>query len=75
MFLALIRRAGVPRIRFHDLRHTHATPLLARGINARVVSDRLGHPDPGFTLRVYTHVLDSRRREAAVSILDGVGRE
>jgi integrase len=43
-------RAGLPPIRLHDLRHTHATHLLAAGVNAKVVSDRLGHASVAFTL-------------------------
>ena len=50
-------RAGVKRIRFHDLRHTHATHLLAAGENINAVSERMGHADVGITLRTYAHVL------------------
>jgi integrase len=45
-----IVRAGVPRIRFHDLRHTHASLLVAAGTPIKVVSERLGHSHPGFTM-------------------------
>ena len=54
---AACRRAGVKRIRFHDLRHTHATHLLAAGENINAVSERLGHADINITLRTYAHVL------------------
>jgi integrase len=67
-------RAGVPRIRFHDLRHTHATLLLRQGRNVKEVSERLGHANVGITLRTYAHVLPDQRAEAARvigSILDG----
>ncbi|KRE62002.1 site-specific integrase [Nostocoides sp. Soil756] len=47
----------LPRIRFHDLRHTHATLLLRAGVPVHVVAARLGHVDPAITLRVYAHVL------------------
>src|SRR5690606_35536416 len=56
---------GLPRIRFHDLRHTHATMLLRAGVPVKVVSERLGHASPGFTLNVYQHVLPGMQAEAA----------
>lgn len=64
----LAGRAGVPSIRFHDLRHTHATLLLADGRDVKEVADRLGHRDPAITLRRYAHVLPDRRSQAAASI-------
>lgn len=45
------------RIRFHDLRHTHATMLLAKGVNVKVISERLGHSNIKITLDTYAHVL------------------
>lgn len=59
------RAAGVPRIRFHDLRHTHATLLLKAGVNPKVVSERLGHTSVSFTLDTYAHVMPGMQREAA----------
>ena len=56
--------SGVPRLRLHDLRHTHATTLLLAGVAPHVVADRLGHRDATVTLRIYAHVL--RRHAAAV---------
>src|SRR5262249_32459874 len=47
----------LPEIRFHDLRHTHATPLLARGYSIKAVSQRLGHASIEITLKVDAHVL------------------
>jgi integrase len=55
----------LPTIRLHDLRHTHATALLAAGIPVKVVSERLGHSDVTTTLRTYTHVLPGMQAEAA----------
>ena len=49
--------AGLPDIRFHDMRHTCATLLLSRGVNVKVVSEMLGHADVSITLRIYAHVL------------------
>ena len=58
-------RAGLPRIRLHDLRHTHATLLLKEGVPAKVVSERLGHANVAFTMAVYKHVLPGIQRDAA----------
>lgn len=61
----VIARAGVPRITFHDLRHTHATLLLESGVvSLTELSARLGHHDPAFTLSVYTHAKPDRERVA-----------
>lgn len=64
----LIRRSGVKWIRFHDLRHTHATHLLLAGVNPKVVSERLGHASVGFTLDTYSHLLPSMQRQAAEAV-------
>ena len=64
-FNRLQRTAGVPRIRLHDLRHTHATLLLKAGVPLKVVSERLGHSTPAFTMAVYQHVLPGMQRDAA----------
>jgi integrase len=54
-FYRLMKQAAVPRIRFHDLRHTHASWLLRQGASPRMVADRLGHAQVNFTLNTYTH--------------------
>jgi len=64
-FKPLLRKAGLPDIRFHDLRHTAATLLLARGVNPKVVQERLGHANVSLTLDVYSHVLPSMQQDAA----------
>jgi len=64
-FAKLIRRAGVPRIRIHDLRHTYATLALEQGIPVKVVSENLGHADISTTLRTYAHVIPAQRSELA----------
>ena len=57
-----------PRIRFHDLRHTHASHLLAAGVNVKVVSERLGHASVAFTLDTYAHVMPGQQAEAAAAV-------
>lgn len=64
-FYPLLERAGVPRIRFHDLRHTCATVLLAQGVHPKVVQEQLGHSQISLTLDTYSHVLPSLQQEAA----------
>jgi len=64
-FQELLSRAGIARRRFHDLRHSCATLLLAQGVSARVVMDVLGHSQISLTLNTYTHVLPELKREAA----------
>ena len=65
---SLVKQAEVPRIRVHDLRHTHATHLLAAGVNPKVVSERLGHASVSFTLDVYGHVMPTQQAEAADAV-------
>ncbi|WP_052665157.1 tyrosine-type recombinase/integrase [Nitriliruptor alkaliphilus] len=64
--------ADVPRIRLHDLRHTHATLLLRAGVNPKVVSERLGHSSVAFTLDTYAHVMPGMQPEAAEQFMDAV---
>ena len=70
-YYPLLRRAGLPRLTFHGLRHTAATLMLGSGTHIRVVAERLGHADPGVTLRVYSHVTPTMQREAA-QVMDAV---
>jgi integrase len=60
--------ARPPRIRFHDLRHTHASHLLAAGVNVKVVSERLGHASVAFTLDTYAHVMPGQQASAAAAV-------
>jgi integrase len=65
LFKPLLKRAGLPEIRFHDLRHTCATLLLSKNVNAKVVSEMLGHASIAITLDTYSHVLPNMQDSAA----------
>lgn len=58
-------RAGSPKMRFHDLRHSMATILLAAGVHPKVVQERLGHSSIKITMDVYSHVLPSMQDDVA----------
>jgi len=64
-FSKVLKKAKLPHIRFHDLRHTHATLLLKAGIHPKIVSERLGHANIGITLDTYSHVLPGLQEKAA----------
>jgi integrase len=69
-----VKRAGVPKLTPHGLRHTWASLALAAAVNPKVVSERLGHATVSFTLDVYSHVLPGLQEDAAVrvaALLDG----
>ncbi len=67
-FERLVSKSGLPRIRLHDLRHTHATIAIKAGVPVKVISERLGHETPAFTLKQYAHVIPGMQAEAAQSI-------
>ena len=64
-FAAEARKAGLPPIRFHDLRHTYATIALQAGVHPKVVSERLGHGDIALTLNIYSHAIPALEEAAA----------
>lgn len=64
-FERLLGKTDLPRIRLHDLRHTHATLLIQAGVPIKVVSERLGHSNPALTMTVYQHVLPGMQADAA----------
>jgi integrase len=66
-FRRAVATAGVPRIRFHDVRHSHASLLLAAGEPVKVVSERLGHASPTITLTIYAHVMPGQQQGAAAT--------
>jgi integrase len=67
-FAKLIIQAGVPRIRLHDLRHTHSTLSLQAGVHVKIVSERLGHSSVTITLDTYSHAIPGRQRDAAEKV-------
>jgi integrase len=64
----VLKRAGLPRLRFHDLRHCHASLLLKQGVHPKIVQERLGHSSPAFTLHVYSHLLPGMQEEATKAL-------
>ncbi len=64
-FQRILERAGLPRIRFHDLRHTCASLLLAQGVHPRAVMETLGHSQISLTMNTYSHVMPALRKEVA----------
>jgi integrase len=71
-FDRLAAHSSLPRISLHDLRHTHATILLKAGVPVKVVSERLGHSSPAFTMTVYQHVLPGMQADAAKAFSQAV---
>ena len=65
MLHRVLKRAGLPQVRFHDLRHTFATLALQNGVDVKTVSGMLGHYSAGFTLDTYAHVTTQAQRQAA----------
>ena len=66
-FRRIVANAGVPTIRFHDLRHTHGSLLIQDGIHVKVVSERLGHAHIAFTMHTYQHLIPGMQTDAARS--------
>jgi len=67
-WVRLIEPTGLPRLRFHDLRHAHATHLLAPGVHPKVASERLGHSKVGITLDLYSHVMPGMQEDAVAKV-------
>lgn len=70
-FQRILVKAGLPKVRLHDLRHTHASLLLARGVHPKVVQERLGHSSITMTLDLYSHLVPGLQ-EAAAATLNGL---
>jgi integrase len=73
-FTTFLAERGLKRVRLHDLRHSHATHMLAAGIHPKVASERLGHSKVGITMDLYSHVLPGMQSEAAMRV-DAVLRQ
>jgi integrase len=71
-WIRVITAKGLPRIRFHDLRHAHATHLLSSGVHPKIASERLGHTKVGITLDLYSHVLPGMQADAAAVVDDAL---
>ncbi len=71
-FDRLVVKHGLSRIRLHDLRHTHATLMLSKGVSPKAVSERLGHSSISLTLDTYSHVLPALGEDAAVRAAESV---
>ena len=63
-----MRRHRLPRIRLHDLRHSHATHLLAAGVHPKIAQERLGHSSISITIDRYSHVLPGMQEDAVAKI-------
>jgi integrase len=64
----VIRVKDMPRLRFHDLRHSHATQLLADGVRPKIAQERLGHSTITTTMDLYSHVTDTMQSDAAARL-------
>lgn len=67
-FARIVAAAGLPQIRLHDLRHTHATLALQAGVHPKVVQERLGHATISITLDVYSHAIPAMQEDAAARV-------
>ena len=64
-FASLIDKAGLPKIRFHDLRHSHASLMIYQGEPMKLISERLGHSKISTTMDIYGHLLPNMQRDAS----------
>ena len=64
-FRNFLKRNNLPKIRFHDLRHSHASLLLMQGVQAKMISERLGHSNISITMDLYTHIYEESNKELA----------
>ena len=69
-----IIKTGLPRVRFHDLRHAHASHFLASGVHPKIASERLGHSRVGITLDLYSHVVEGLQENAVALVDDAMAK-
>ena len=74
-FRKILERAGIPPIRFHNLRHTHVTLLLKAGVHPKIVQERLGHSSIAVTIDTYSHITPGLQEMAAQRIEMAIGDE
>ena len=74
-FTRIVKTLGLSHVRFHDLRHTHASMMLKQGVHPKIVSERLGHSSVVITLDTYSHVLPGLQDEAALKFEEGLQQE
>jgi len=67
-FAPTLEKAGIKKIRFHDLRHTKVSLMIAQGENIKYIQSQLGHSSPTVTLKVYAHLMKSTNQEAAIRL-------
>ena len=67
-WLRILKAANIGHLRFHDLRHAHATLMLRQGVHPKIVSERLGHSGIAITMDTYSHVLPGLQAEAAAQM-------
>ena len=63
-FKVIVKKLSLDDVRFHDLRHTHATVMLLQGVHPKVVQERLGHSKMSTTMDIYSHVVPSMQKDA-----------
>ena len=72
-YARLVRRLGMPKLRFHDLRHAYATTLLEAGVHPKVASEAMGHASVSFTMDTYQHLMPTMGAQAAEAIQAALG--
>jgi integrase len=73
-FMYFAAKAGLPKVRFHDLRHSHATQLLASGVHPKIVQERLGHSTITVTMDLYSHVSETIQSDATTRLDQAYGK-
>lgn len=71
-FGKIARKAGLASIRFHDLRHAHASLMLRTGASPKVISERLGHSSIAITMDIYSHIMPGLQEEATIRFEDAL---
>jgi integrase len=71
-FKPALKKAGLPIIRFHDLRHTYASLLIEQGENIKYIQSQLGHSSPVVTLNVYAHLMKPTNQASAIKLENSI---